>query len=56
MAAAVTASEHREVVAENWGLTELVEAATRCGKGAQLETEKQQHRQSADRIARILIG
>jgi DNA-binding CsgD family transcriptional regulator len=31
MAAAVTAAEHREVVAENWGLSELVEAATRCG-------------------------
>ena len=31
LAAAVTASEHREVVAENWGLSELVEAATRCG-------------------------
>ena len=32
MQAAVTASEHREVVAENWGLGELVEAATRCGR------------------------
>src|ERR1700754_4322986 len=32
LAAATTASEHREVVAENWGLTELVEAATRCGR------------------------
>ncbi len=31
LAAAVTASEHREVVAENWGLSELVEPATRCG-------------------------
>ena len=31
LAAAATASEHREVVAENWGLSELVEAATRCG-------------------------
>ena len=24
--------EHREVVAENWGLSELIEAATRCGR------------------------
>lgn len=32
LAAAVAASEHREVVAENWGLSELVEAATRCGR------------------------
>ena len=32
LAAAVSASEHREIVAENWGLTELVEAATRCGR------------------------
>ena len=32
LAAATTASEHREVVAENWGLSELVEAATRCGR------------------------
>ncbi|HEX3335038.1 MAG TPA: AAA family ATPase [Jatrophihabitans sp.] len=32
LAAAVSASEHREVVAENWGLSELVEAATRCGR------------------------
>jgi DNA-binding CsgD family transcriptional regulator len=31
MDAAVVASEHREVVAENWGLSELVESATRCG-------------------------
>jgi DNA-binding CsgD family transcriptional regulator len=31
VAAAVAASEHREVVAENWGLSELVEPATRCG-------------------------
>jgi DNA-binding CsgD family transcriptional regulator len=31
LAAAATASEQREVVAENWGLSELVEAATRCG-------------------------
>jgi DNA-binding CsgD family transcriptional regulator len=30
--AATVASEHREVVAENWGLSELVEAATRCGR------------------------
>jgi ATP/maltotriose-dependent transcriptional regulator MalT len=29
--AAVDASEHREIVAENWGLSELVEAATRSG-------------------------
>jgi DNA-binding CsgD family transcriptional regulator len=32
LAAAVGASEHREVVAENWGLSELVEPATRCGR------------------------
>ena len=32
LAAAVSASEHREVVGENWGLTELVEPATRCGR------------------------
>jgi DNA-binding CsgD family transcriptional regulator len=32
VAAAVSASEHREVVAENWGLSELVEPAMRCGR------------------------
>jgi DNA-binding CsgD family transcriptional regulator len=32
LAAAVSASEHREVVGENWGLSELVEPATRCGR------------------------
>jgi DNA-binding CsgD family transcriptional regulator len=32
MAGATSASEHREVVAENWGLSELVEAATRCDR------------------------
>jgi DNA-binding CsgD family transcriptional regulator len=32
LAAATTASEHREVIAENWGLSELVEPATRCGR------------------------
>jgi DNA-binding CsgD family transcriptional regulator len=32
LAAAVSASEHPEVVAENWGLSELVEPATRCGR------------------------
>jgi len=32
LAAAVSASEHREVIAENWGLSELVEPATRCGR------------------------
>jgi DNA-binding CsgD family transcriptional regulator len=32
LAAAVLASEHREVIAENWGLSELVEPATRCGR------------------------
>ena len=32
LAAAVTASEHREVVAENWGLSELIEPATRTGR------------------------
>jgi DNA-binding CsgD family transcriptional regulator len=32
LAAAVTASEYREVIAENWGLSELIEPATRCGR------------------------
>jgi DNA-binding CsgD family transcriptional regulator len=32
LAAAVTASEYREVVAENWGLSELIEPATRTGR------------------------
>jgi DNA-binding NarL/FixJ family response regulator len=32
LAAATSASEHREVVAENWGLSELIEPATRCGR------------------------
>ncbi len=32
LAAASSASEHREVVVENWGLGELAEAATRCGR------------------------
>ena len=32
LAAAVAASEHREVVAENWGLSELVEPATRTAR------------------------
>jgi DNA-binding CsgD family transcriptional regulator len=32
LAAAVSASEHREIVAENWGLSELVEPAVRCGR------------------------
>jgi DNA-binding CsgD family transcriptional regulator len=32
LAAATSASEHQEVVAENWGLSELVEPATRCGR------------------------
>ena len=32
LAAAVSASEHREVVAENWGLSELIEPATRIGR------------------------
>jgi len=32
LAAAITASEHREVVAENWGLSELIEPATRTGR------------------------
>ena len=31
-AAALTASEHREVVAENWGLSELIEPAARTGQ------------------------
>ncbi|MDA0158866.1 AAA family ATPase [Solirubrobacter ginsenosidimutans] len=30
--AAAGAGRHREIVAENWGLSELVEAATRCGR------------------------
>jgi DNA-binding CsgD family transcriptional regulator len=30
--AAVSASEHQEVVAENWGLSQLFEPATRCGR------------------------
>jgi DNA-binding CsgD family transcriptional regulator len=32
LAAATSAISHREVVAENWGLSEIVEAATRCGR------------------------
>jgi len=32
LAAACAASDHREIVAENWGLSELVEPATRCGR------------------------
>ncbi len=32
LAAAAAASEHREVIAENWGLSELVEPATRTGR------------------------
>src|SRR3954447_19202191 len=32
LAAAASASGHREVVVENWGLSELVEPATRCGR------------------------
>ena len=31
LAAAQSASEHREVLAENWALSEMLEAATRCG-------------------------
>jgi DNA-binding CsgD family transcriptional regulator len=31
-AAACSASEHQEVVAENWGLSELIEAAVRTGR------------------------
>ena len=38
LVAAVSTVEHREVVAENWGLSELVEAATRCGR-ADLATD-----------------
>ena len=38
LAAAASIVEHREVVAENWGLSELVEAATRCGR-ADLATD-----------------
>jgi DNA-binding NarL/FixJ family response regulator len=32
LSAAVSASEHHELLAENWGLSELVEAAVRCGR------------------------
>jgi DNA-binding CsgD family transcriptional regulator len=32
LVAAASASEHREVVAENWGLSELIEPATRTGR------------------------
>ena len=32
LAAAVAAAGHREIVAENWGLSELIEPATRCGR------------------------
>ena len=32
LAAACSASEYREVVAENWGLSELIEPATRTGR------------------------
>jgi ATP/maltotriose-dependent transcriptional regulator MalT len=32
LAAAASASDHREVVVENWGLSELVEPATRTGR------------------------
>ena len=32
LAAACSASEHRELVAENWGLSELIEPATRTGR------------------------
>jgi DNA-binding CsgD family transcriptional regulator len=32
LTAAVSASEHRELGAENWGLSQVVEPATRCGR------------------------
>jgi len=32
LGAAISASEHQEAVAENWGLSELIEPATRCGR------------------------
>jgi ATP/maltotriose-dependent transcriptional regulator MalT len=32
LTAAASATAYREVIAENWGLGELVEAATRCGR------------------------
>jgi len=38
LAAAASTIEYREVVAENWGLSEIVEAAMRCGR-ADLATE-----------------
>ncbi len=45
LAAACSASEHREVVAENWGLSELIEPAIRCGR-TDLATD------ALDRLAR----
>jgi DNA-binding CsgD family transcriptional regulator len=38
LAAAASVVEHREVIAENWGLSELVEASIRCGR-ADLATD-----------------
>jgi DNA-binding CsgD family transcriptional regulator len=51
LAAAVTASEHREVVAENWGLTELIEPATRCGR-TDLATDALDRLTAKARVAR----
>jgi DNA-binding CsgD family transcriptional regulator len=45
LAAACSASEHRELVAENWGLSELIEPATRTGR-TDLATD------ALDRLAR----
>ena len=45
LAAACSASDHQEVVAENWGLSELIEPATRTGR-TDLATD------ALDRLAR----
>ena len=45
LVAACSASEYQEVVAENWGLSELIEPATRTGR-TDLATE------ALDRLAR----
>ncbi len=51
LAAASSASEHREVVVENWGLAELAEAATRCGRTdlAQEAVDRLSHKARATR-------
>ena len=53
LAAAVTASEHREVVAENWGLSELIEPATRTGRtdlAAEAQTTGQKGTRDRNRL------